>query len=93
MENKTIKLFSVRKPEQEFEQNFIFSISGSIINVDFGFGVFWYLILCVRMSSWFAWMHIWSETLKFEPNQQNEFNYVKGTILTFSKMTHMSHSL
>ena len=25
--------------------------------------VLWYLILCVRMSSWLAWMHPWSRTL------------------------------
>ena len=50
----------------------------SICSLDYVFSVVWYLILCVRMSSWFAWMHPWSLTLDFTHGEMVEFNYIKG---------------
>ena len=41
------------------------TLEQSILTVDFLLGTLWFLILCVRMSSWLSWMHVWSETLNF----------------------------
>ena len=49
----------------------------SILSVDYTCSVIWYLILCVRMSSWFAWIQTWSETLNFDTKQMTEFQYIK----------------
>ena len=57
----------------------------SILSIDYLCSVVWYLILCVRMSSWFAWIQTWSETLGFDSSQMLEFQYIKGTILTKRK--------
>jgi len=56
----------------------------SICSLDYIFSVVWYLILCVRMSSWFAWMHPWSLTLDFTHGEMVEFNYIKGFFFYFS---------
>ena len=37
------------------------------------------------MSSWFAWIQTWSETLGFDSSQMLEFQYIKGMILARRK--------
>ena len=60
-----------KEPEEEA------TFCSSILSVDYVFSVIWYLILCVRMSSWFAWIQTWSETLQLSPTEMTEFQYIK----------------
>jgi len=67
-----------KEPEEEA------TFCSSILSVDYVFSVIWYLILCVRMSSWFAWIQTWSETLQLSPTEMTEFQYIKGFFFYFS---------